>query len=312
MLKKTIFVLFLLTILISCNKNKPQDSESETANNNSQTVRERPFLENGGIVLTEILNVRDAPSITGNITRRVYFGEYFRVLDTQGSRRIENGVLDLWYCISRANNEWINALYTALLPFIISNEEKTEFDNSYHSYRTLTIMIDGYRETDSKKELRVNAQGPRARVFIGVLELKEIITFKPLSVNLINNKINILNNYNLELIETGRQFGENENNDDVIFIDYAEDGVWERIVSIHSPEIPLTGIRVGNKRNDIIVQFGNDFSSKVFLDDNYNEIEDIVYYLGYTTERGSETSKISFKLVNGIVYLINSSMIFIK
>ena len=94
-----------------------------------------------------------------------------------------------------------------------------------------------------------------------------------------------------------------------------EDGlpIWtaKKFILIQMILIILTGIRVGSNRDNIFVQFGNDFISNEYLHGNYH-YEQIEYILGYFYHDSFKPIRIIFNLINGEVEKITYSMIFTK
>jgi hypothetical protein len=94
---------------------------------------------------------------------------------------------------------------------------------------------------------------------------------------------------------------------DVDYEDYLMGYIWRKTIVINSPEIVLTGIRVGSKGDDVFVQFGNDFTS---LSVKYTE--QITYSLGYHFNNGYYPIRIIFVLNDDRVVRIVYSMVLEK
>jgi hypothetical protein len=100
-------------------------------------------------------------------------------------------------------------------------------------------------------------------------------------------------------------------NDDIDYEDYKEGGTWIKTITINSSKIVLTGIRIGSARNDIFVQFGDDFISDEHLSKK-NNFEQIIYSLGYSYHDSYYPIRIKFDIVDDKVEKIIYSMKFTK
>jgi hypothetical protein len=329
-----------------------------------------PFINEGVLNITNNLNIRDTPSTKGNILRQSSFGEYFNIYEKRGSGNIENGVLDLWYRVS-LDGEWVNALYLRTFPFYIASD-KTYPDNTGGDYgfnlNTVVIKIEGYREIDRKKQLKVNITAHNMWPYNGVLlvttgnsdqviELLEEYLIDPsernivtedeiqqnsrnydhiawndinsgdYNVKLIDNNFDNLRKYSLELEEIVKNYKrrfsypydfteveenvkifsfDDDTNDvtyEIIFNDF--DNSWTTIIKINRlSNIALNGVKIRNKKDDIILQFGNNFRSEEY---SYNEtfVEHIIYDLC----KSDYAYKIEFILNGGTVQQILYSQI---
>jgi hypothetical protein len=309
-----------------------------------------PLINSGAINITNNLNIRDIPSTKGNVLRQSSFGEHFNIYEKRGSGNIENGVMDLWYRVS--DGEWINALYLRTFPFYIASDSTRTFRNEF-KLNNIIIKIEGYRELNGKKELKVNITAHTGFIFHNEImvttkdldqsiELLDEYTVDPhnadiitkddirwdkydefesrfiredCNVKFIDNQFDNLRNYSLELEEIVQKYGERFNyqynfteveqnmkvfsfhdqTNDIMFeitnfetfiVDYfSDDGYstleWEKImIKIDRlSNIVLNGVNIRNRKDDIILQFGNSFS--ITEEYTYNEIlvEHITYYL---------------------------------
>jgi hypothetical protein len=315
-----------------------------------QETKDVPFIYNGAINITNNLNIRSTPSTKGNILRQSSFGEYFSIYEKRGSGNIENGVMDLWYRVS-TEGEWINGLYLRTFPFYIASDE-TFPDNIGKNYgfnlNTVIIKIEGYREMDGKKELKVKISAHHAFTYEGevqvatrdfgdpgysdqIIELLEkylidpfqrniiteenkqqnernyysamtwhIINSGAYNVKFIDNNFDNLINYSLELEKIVRNyetrfshpydytevepnvkvFSFHDDTNDVIY-EFIYDKRYEleatTIKIDRLSSIILNGINIKNKKEDIILLFGNNFSTEEYSH-NGIFVEHIIYY----------------------------------
>jgi hypothetical protein len=342
---KNILIVFLILFLISCKKESINIQPVIQQESISEIIQDTPdeipfFYRRGAVNITNSLDVMDTPSVEGNILRQSSFGDFFRVWDTRGSGRIENGILDLWYKISPDNQEWINALYIRQLPFYIASDSTRDFgfDSGEYNVNHLIIEIEGYRETDGNNELIMILKAQeryRPGIFFnplhyngitplkkdGSIDLQEEYKFTPVeearkiflngdvwgyrdrsvpeySVTLLDSKFENLRKYILEI----EKIADNNNvmdNDINIIEDYDDRFDMTRIVTINSDlkYSVLTGVRVGNTKDDIYLQFGDncDLSEYYNDEDSYQEI------ITYEVRLDFFPNRISFILINGIV-----------
>jgi hypothetical protein len=167
MSKKIIFSILLCSVLIlSCNKNY------ETNNNETQEieivveepdtpVQNQQNLDNAHEVMniTDILNVRDLPSMSGKIIQKSLFGDIFPLYDKKGTGMMENGVVDLWYKISETEEKWVNAFYVRQFPFYIASDSVKHLkdNNDYRIDRsTVIVRINGYEVKDGIKYVEMD------------------------------------------------------------------------------------------------------------------------------------------------------------
>ena len=350
--------IFLTSIflLFSCNKIENKDIKyPELNNNNSQLIKSPSFIKDGVINITTELDIRNAPTKDSDIIGQSLFGDFFIVWEEKGSGIMENGILDLWYKISGDEEEWINGLYLKRFPFLISGNDRTRCNEKY---RKLTVRIDGYREVDGKKELWVDVHSieyGRDKSwnvyfspvnYTGIVELQENYIFFPseyamedfsedvqdkYSINLIDNKFDILRNYSIEIDEIfelykrfinisnsgvgGQIFIDNKevyfDENSFFYEDYVIENTWNKKIIINSSDVLLSGINVGSKKDDVLAFFGNDFSyhSDLFENKTFEEIE---YYLGYFYKDGHNPTRIIFSLIDEEVVKIMYSLVFTK
>ncbi len=101
-----------------------------------------------GINITDVLNVRDSPSISGNVIQQSKFGEIFSIYDEKGTGTMINGIQDLWYKISRTEEKWVNGYYMRKFPFYIASDTFSHIYDRYSEYRldrnTVQVKITGY------------------------------------------------------------------------------------------------------------------------------------------------------------------------
>jgi hypothetical protein len=367
---KNILIVFLILFSIGCKKENiniqpgiQQESISEPI---QVTPKEIPFFSDGVINVTNILDIKDSPSIEGNVIGQSSFGDHFYIWKTQGSRRIENGILDLWYKISYDNEEWINALYLRHLPFFIASDTTRDFgfDSGNYNVNHVIIEIKGYRETDGYKELKMILKA-QERYTQGVyfnplhkngitplrkddsIDLQEEYRFTPVeeareifvnrgvsgyrdgsvpeyTIRLLDSKFENLRKYVLEIeniaddyewfinfVNTNSNDGKEVRRDgrivyfnvldnDILIIEEYDDRFdMTKIITINSdlPYSILTGVRVGNTKDDIILQFGGNYDLSEYYSDEGSYQEIITYDMRFDFF----PVRISFNLINSIV-----------
>jgi hypothetical protein len=111
--KKIIFsFLFCSVLILSCNKNsRTNDNEIQeiemAVKEPDAPVQSHQNLSNvqEAMNITDVLNARDLPSMSGKIIQKTLFGDIFPVYDKKGTGVMEDGVVDLWYKISETEEK---------------------------------------------------------------------------------------------------------------------------------------------------------------------------------------------------------------
>lgn len=89
------------------------------------------FAKTKGFVYTDVIKVRDAPSMESNKVGNLYFGDVFYVYKIEGSGRLIDGVYDKWCKISKDSEQWVNYYYISTFPFKVIYEDKAAINDFY-------------------------------------------------------------------------------------------------------------------------------------------------------------------------------------
>jgi hypothetical protein len=74
-----------------------------------------------GMVITDVLNIRNGPGMKHDIVGKAVYGDTFYIYDTSGTDIFVDGNLDYWYKISDNVEKWVNGNYFYTLPFYITD-----------------------------------------------------------------------------------------------------------------------------------------------------------------------------------------------
>ena len=262
-MKNTIGVFTLFCVLAFA-------AYGQTAHNAGETRHVTLTRQGDALTVFDRVNMRDAPSLSGTVVRQAFFGDFFTVYDTSGSRVMENGVLDLWHRVSPDSELWINALFVRLLPFRIATRETVPYCGRTLNNR-MYITIIGYREApDGHAEVRIR-RGAWGGTFLPLVYPPDAVFSNPyltfarnyqfgndhetFAMSLYNSAFQNLHDYSTEIWNFSReadQFGEGA-------ITVRERSREYHLTEIHSQTVPLTGVRIGSSFDDVRRQFGVEF-----------------------------------------------------
>ncbi len=102
-----------------------------------------------GVSYSNNLRVRNQPSLEGKVVKVLPCHTKVTVYDSEGSNMWKNGIWDFWYKISDSKDEWVNAYYIGLFPFVVSKPDfyvlvtGMDSDNNYEYFE--------YRNEDKGK-----------------------------------------------------------------------------------------------------------------------------------------------------------------
>ena len=98
------------------------------------------FSQDRGIVSTNTLRIRSAPSINSQIVGTTHFCDIIHIYDISGTNQIVGNIFDLWYKISETEEKWVNAFYINKFPFYLNSATT----RSTHGYMSSIYIIDYY------------------------------------------------------------------------------------------------------------------------------------------------------------------------
>ncbi len=127
------------------------------------------FPAERGIIFTDNLRIRNAPSITGKvigtcidevvveqngIAEILYKNKIINIYEKSGTKTMKDGVFDYWYKISDTMNCWINAYYVALFPIYfryapVSGEEDYKIISIDETGLAHYLILDEYNSKNT-------------------------------------------------------------------------------------------------------------------------------------------------------------------
>ena len=300
--------------------------------NEAPVIIEPEVIYHGALNVFNNVNVRNAPSLQGDVLRQSFFGEIFEIFETSGSGKIEDGVFDLWHRVSE-NEEWVNALFLRSFPFYVASEELQAFYGLYRN--SVEGIISAFREVDGRKELRIG--GGQIVGYVGrwltlyrthFMEMNEEYVFirHPEQPHLFATRSNIAKRHRVNNTDSAQEYTvrllnskfENlvlfsmeiqrftithaDGHSIVLSVERRSDHS-RRIRAIYSPSIELPFVRIGSNKADIFLVFGDNYSFRESLD-GWGNVEVVSYALSHRTLL---PAKIEFTIVNGIVWRIEHS-----
>jgi hypothetical protein len=100
------------------------------------------------VVITDNLNIRNAPSLNGTIIDKYHFGKIVTIYAIKDYRNTINGEYNCWYKLSDTEEVWSNALFIKRFPFFINSAENIILDDRWNI--STTIEINDIIEINSK------------------------------------------------------------------------------------------------------------------------------------------------------------------
>jgi hypothetical protein len=197
------------------------------------------YAQEKSLVTTDVLNVRDAPSLNGQVVQKYEFGDIVYIFCESGSGEILNNELDLWYKISETGNVWVNALYIKKFPFFIKSEAEDIL------YRCVLKIEDCITENTKKYLTGRIVYGPEAG---RVKPLGNITLELDYKIPVFDTYINVLdNNYNnLQELSNG-------------FANVASKEMYEELAASYNElsggKYQTSNFSVEHSRNRGIIQF---------------------------------------------------------
>jgi hypothetical protein len=112
-----------------------------------------------GVVFTDKLKVRNAPSLKSNKIDTLEFGDVITFYEISGSGEYKNGTLDKWVKISDTEDQWVNYFYVIQFPAKLEYENKSEIHaynwesdvNNVYDQLPERIIIEDIIEENNKK-----------------------------------------------------------------------------------------------------------------------------------------------------------------
>ena len=85
-----------------------------------------------GVSYSDNLRVRNQPSLEGKVVKVLPCHTKVTIYDSEGSNRWINDTWDFWYKISDSKDEWVNAYYIGLFPFVVKSP-------TYYGYQQILV-----------------------------------------------------------------------------------------------------------------------------------------------------------------------------
>lgn len=262
--------------------------------------------ENAAIVTTDILNIRNNPSLNSKVIGKYKFGDIIKIYKEQGTERLQNEeLLDLWYKISPNEDKWINALYVTRFPFVIPSVKKRFYSDDDTKMYEDRFFIDNYEIKNGKTYLIGNV-GHSKPVNVEVSDKIVIgdstfILFDFRFMNLISFIKDFKNQKNaMQVIRN--EFTEENIIDADDYITYSTKDFYARCLPwvndsmvildleiFSSKYILKYGIRVGTNINDVFTLLGEPYKTE----------DNKIFY--YNSALGANAYKIVFVIENNII-----------
>jgi hypothetical protein len=137
------------------------------------------LLNEKAVVITDNLNIRNAPSLNGTIIDKYHFGKIVIIYAIRDYKNTINGEYNCWYKLSNAEEVWANALFIKRFPFFINSVEKDYQDSS------ITIEINNIEQIGSKYYFSIYLL-PDSENSIQI-EINKTILVNDLHFNIIDN-----------------------------------------------------------------------------------------------------------------------------